>query len=414
MTKKQFYISFVLSLGWILFIHFWGSDHHTFKTKWHDNVSNISSTLLFTVEGLNIHKSPIGSLVQPLPYEEVVSRFHTDVESKEWFWHPQLGKDNPLFFVWPEVPRPYPVGAWLWYSPYTFMLYGLKLSMSTVTFISSFVFLLIAHLCFFLFLNEIRTNLSPVLANGNRFFKFVYYFFLFILYTEFIRWSGQGQYDLIAMIPLIYFFKYFKESHLIKALFFFGVALSFHFRSLFSLGLALYCGGLLLVSWKHYFGHAKELGKNVSLLATTLLMGACATLVFYYNSRFLTDTSIYKLNEYHYTTIGKKSWPELIAFFVFFVGLLIWFLKNRLWTYFAVASTTLLILFTTPQMRGWYILFIFPIFLLLDKKAINNKHIFYACMIFYTFAASTFPNQSPFDFTFFREIYELLIGDNVS
>jgi hypothetical protein len=411
MTKKQWLLSLVLSLAWVLFIHVFGSQHHTFKTKWQDNVSNISATLLFTAEGFNIYKEPVGNLVQVFPQERLPEKFKSDVDNSEWFTHPKLGDSKPLFLVWPEVPRPYPPGFLLWYAPYTTLLYETPLTLSEVTFLSSLVFLFVAHICFFLFFNELK----PLLATEGKtkkdqWHKAGIFFFFFVLYTELVRWSGMGQYDLIAMIPLFYSYRYFKKKNIVFSLLFFGIALYFHFRVLFSLGLCLYCGVLLLLNWRKYLISLK----NGILVLLTLLLGVTSSIVFLYNSRFHTSSSIFKLNDYHYSHLPQKAWWEILLFVVFFFGPLIWFAKNKLWAFLAVSSSTLLILLTTPQLRGWYLMFVFPIFLLLDSTQPNRRKIFYVCCIFYLFTVSTFINQSPFDFTFFRELIQVVRGDTVS
>lgn len=414
-SKNQIYLSVLLTIFWIGFIHLFGSKHYTFKRGWQDNVSNISSMLLFTAEGFNINKQGVEKLVQPLPSDEVPAQFLTDVEDSQWFWRPDFGKDKPLFFVWPDVARPYPLGAWLWYAPYTGMLYKVGLSMSTVTLISTSVFLLVAHFCFFVFFNHLSVQLKDVLLQpGQWWIKGAFYFCIYLIYTEFIHWSGQGQYDLIAMLPMIFFYRFFRQKNYIWALFSFSLALSLHFRSLFSLGLALLSGLYLLKDFSSVFLPMKHRQKNWLLFFITLTLGFLATLVFYYNSKFLTDAQLYKLNDYHFSTIGKKSFLEVFLFFAFFLGFLVWYLKNRLWGFLAVAATTLAIFYTTPQMRGWYVMFIFPIFLLIEKGLPNLKRIFLVTLLFYVFCATTFPNQNPFDFTFFRNLLELLRGDNVS
>jgi hypothetical protein len=408
MNKKRILISLVLSLFWLGVIHLWGSKHYTFVRGWQDNVSQISSAFLFTVEGFGIYTKPTGDSLKPLPQKDLPPRFKTDVNPEEWFWHPEIGKEKPVFMVWPNIPRPYPLGAYVWYAPYSLIVYGLNGSMALAAALSTFVFLLIAHVCFFIYYDELRKNILSGSSHKDTFLRVSFYFLMYIIYAEFIRWSGQGQYDLIAMIPLIFAYKAFKKEDYPFTLFLYGVALSIHFRTLFSLGLVLLATFLILVDLKKHLGRGKN--RNIVLISAAALMAGISAFIFINNISHLTDTTLYSTNEFLYSSIGKKSVPEIILFFVFLFGLLYWFFKNSLWPQLSVALSTLLILFSTALIRGWYVMFLFPIFLLIDPKDKRKKAVFYASFLFYIFSSSTFMNQSPFNFSFFRELIEIYNG----
>lgn len=410
MNKKYFLLSIVLSFFWLSIVHVWGSKHHTFKAGWKDNISNISSAYLFYLEGYNIYRMPTGSLLRPIPPDQVPDRFRMDISSTDWLQHPLVGPNKAFYIVSPEVSRPYPLGAWLWYAPYAFLTYGLNFSMGFATACCTFVFFLIAHFCFFIYYHELKNILLFDETKKITFLKVAFYFFLFILYTEFIRWSGEGQYDLVAMVPLIFSFWAFKKKNYPLVLLWFGVAFSFHFRSLFSLGLPLLSGFLMLGNFKQYLGQDKT--KNLLMVLGTLVLGAISSQIFLYYWQFIANLNVYSTNPYYYSLISQRSVTDVILFYLFLAGILFWFIKKKHWPYVFVASSTLLVLLTTPLVRGWYVMFLFPIFLLIKKSDVHKKSLFYACFAFYIFAASTFMNQSPFDLSFVRDLIQLFNGDN--
>ena len=409
-SRRQWLLIFFGTALWTLFIHIYGSQHHTFKSKWQDNVSNLSATALFSLITFDIYKKPIQESVIPLSDPKLPIPFQSDVEPSQWFLHPKLGPTLPLFFVWPNVPRPYPVGAWLWYAPYSWMVYGAGVSLSAATLVMAFIFGLTAHLCFFLFFNSLSLTFQDEWREKKFSFLKVSLIFLYLItYLEFIWWSGQGQYDLIAMLPLFVAIAMFHKKHYTRSIFFFAIALNFHFRVLFSLG-------LLLISIFHVLRVPKKNSESIFRWNNwrwnlpSVALGAFAAQIFLWNSKFITDSNLFRLNEYHYRLLMQKPSWEVLVFIFIGLGLPLWLAYKKLWELFITISIALMIMFTSPQICGWYVLFLFPTFLLISKNSLARRTSYYAVLIFYIFSASTFMKESPFDLHIFREIVESLQG----
>ncbi len=405
LTRKNLAISIIGTLFWVIFLSWFGSKHHTFKANWQDNVSNISAVQLLILEGVDIFKEPVQSFVHPLSESEVPSRFLTDVDSVNWFWHESLGKDRPLFFVWPDVPRPYPIGAWLYYAPSSLLVYQFGLSMSFATLLNTFLFLLIAHLCFFLIKNLVYEELKDSIRQ-SQFWRWCFGFFALTMYFEFIHWSGQGQYDLISMLPLIIFFKNLKSLKWKESLVFYGLALNLHFRSLFSLGSCLsviFCSFLT--------GRADQKLWNVRNLkwyAVALGLALTSGFIFILNSRFLTDTSLYQHNEFHYQSLIQFQNFSTFSFLCIAMVLAGWILWQRFWQLFFWFSLAFFIFVSTPQLRSWYVMFLFPAFLLIGCSSRPKRTQQFALVsAVYVYFASFIFKQSPFEFYFLRDLYEI-------
>lgn len=397
MRRKFLILSFLGASFWILILHQFGSLHHTFQKKWQDNVSNFSAVQLFRFENFSVHQFPVGSLVSPLAIEEVHPNFLTDTEETQWFTHPQLSEKQPLFFVWPEVPRPYPLGAWLTYAPFSMAVYQGGLAMHWGTFFSSWFFLFVAHLCFFLFFLSMKDLGIP---------KWMFGAFLFVLYGELIYWSGQGQYDLIAMIPLILSYRAVKEGQFQKSLVLYLLAFNFHFRALFSIGLFFAATFQSLRRWTWTW-------KSLGAYGLCLVLGLLGSYVLFLNREFITSGEIYKLNEYHFSTLLEKSWFEVLGFVFSFVFVLGYFGLKRQWLLFFVAAGNFFVLFTSPQLREWYVMFVFPIFLAIPSRHRHVRGLFICCVIFYTLLAMFFLKRSPFELGFLRELFEVIfLGRN--
>lgn len=97
-ARRQWGLILLGTALWTLFIHLYGSQHHTLKSKWQDNVSNLSAAALFSVIDFEIYKKPLQDSVLPFSERDLPLTFKSDVEPTQWFFHPQLGPERPLFF----------------------------------------------------------------------------------------------------------------------------------------------------------------------------------------------------------------------------------------------------------------------------------------------------------------------------
>src|SRR5690606_16921273 len=103
------------------------------------------------------------------------------------------------------------------------------------------------------------------------------------------------------------------------------------------------------------------------------------------------NSSIYTTNKYVFSNIKNLPPLTLIYYFIVTWGVVAWFAFKKKWDLFAVTFSANLIHFLTPQMRGWYVMFIFPIFLFLKKDSKNFRQDLLMITFAYIFTASTYP-----------------------
>jgi uncharacterized membrane protein len=398
-NRRQILLIFLLSGLWTALLHNLGSEHHTFAEKWKDNVSNISSAYFFKYVGLDIYKIPASKLATPINNENAIPPFPKSFAEEDFY---RYDNSQPLFFTWANVPRPYPLGAWIVYSPFAWLFYGAGFSLNATTLLMAFTFYLMAHLCFFTFYNIFRESLPAAKSKVTVGLK---YFVLGLCYYEFMRWSGQGQFDVFGLYFVLLTVHFYKKECYQKVLLFYGISLFFHFRALLLLGLTLLVIFRMLkpASDKNFLFNPKTL----HITGVSVLLGLIAIIIFYWNFSYLSDPSLYTNNNYSFRNLLDAKLSKQIYYLFVTWGIVLWFGLKKKWDLMVTAASINLMFAYTPLMRGWYVLFIFPIFLLLDKRSMVFKQDIIAVTLCYIFIASTYPSQSPFDFTFFRELYEL-------
>jgi hypothetical protein len=248
-------------------------------------------------------------------------------------------------------------------------------------------------------LQEIKTSLDA----PSRFWKFCYGFTLFIVYCEFMNWTMQGQYDLIAMLFVVGSIDSFLQRRWSSALFWYGIALFFHLRSLLLLGLVPLCVWQLLKSWE-WLKPSQALRWG-----SALVLAAIGAMVFYWNSSFLTNSELFPLNHWHYSVLGKRHLWELIVVPVTLISIFYYWIRHRLWALMAIGLSIQLVFMATPQVRAWYAMFILPAFLLLPKGNVA-KNALPVTLLFYIGTASMYASESPFEFNFIVEIFKSIQG----
>lgn len=400
-SKKELIISLVLSLLITAFIHSFGSQHHTFSGA-EDNISNISSAYLFRKIGLEIYKKPTQDFLTS------TNELHPSYPeyAKPYQFFKLEGQKKPLYLVWPNIPRPYPIGAWLWYAPSSFLVFDLDYSIREATLFTTFGSIIVAHICFFLFLNLFLVGFDFSIFTYKRGIDWI---ILFFCYTQFVFWSGQGQYDLIAMVPLLCMLYAYRSKNYALALFCYGVSLFFHFRGLFDLGLTLFCIYLFIKDC--FENNFKNLSpKNYFYLISSIILALVAIVIFYWNTSHLIDGSIYYRNRYFISKLFNLEVAKIIYFLVVTWGIVIYFALRKNWPVTLTLLTTNLVLISTPQVQDWYTMFLFPVFLILDRKEKFFYLDSFVLFLSYVFISSTYLNESPFSFSFIKVIYQSIIS----
>lgn len=393
LSKKQLLLSLILTTAFTCFIMNFGTQHGTFSF-WADNVSNISSARLFKSVGMDIYKNPVTVLLKKSEKNSEV--YPKDLNKDLYFQLP--GENLPLFLVWPEVPRPYPLGAWVWYAPYSWLVFNAGWSIQQATLVSSFVFIFTAHISFFLFLNIF---LSQGFASSLP-VRALQHATLFFCYVSFIHWSGEGQYDLIAMIPTILMIRFYYKKQYPLALLSYGIALFFNFKPLFILGLPLLTLGKSARKIRGFKA------KDWILILMSALLGFLAMLIFYWNLTYVTDSVLFGSNRYHFGKILNQSAFKIAAYLILNWGVVVYFGIKRKWEMFVTLLSINFVLLTTPLVQDWYVLFLFPIFLLLDPMRRDYKWNLLAAFMAFLGFTSTYLRESPFKFAFFKVLWRNL------
>lgn len=409
--RRQVWLSLAGATFWLFVAGSLGSPRWVFAPNWHDHVSNLSSTYLFLIEGFDIYKKPVGSFVEPWAPREIRPEQLLDLDPDGMFFHPKVGEKTPLYLVWPNATRPYPVLAWLYYSPFAVMHFYVGLPLRWTLALEQWVFLLVAHVVFFLLWSFVQPKSFTV--SEPPFTRILRFFVAATAYAELIFWSGNGQYDAIALVPVFMGFHSLDRGRSDNGLFWWAISLLTHFRALLISGAACF-------AFLHFNQNRSKL--NLRLVGISLALAGFGAWQFLMGLENLTDTKLYQHNRW-YLMGSQISWASSETWMVLTAiglvsGLLIY---QRAWLTLATFASALLMLSLSPQIRAWYVLFALPLFVtpILDQKRRtglpapneNPSHHWlwgyitnplFMGLLAYALVAGLIPNHSPFDMTRFR------------
>jgi hypothetical protein len=427
--RSKLRLALGMAVFWTLFLLAFGSRHMTLNPTWQDGPSNVFSTWVFFEHGFRIFSEPIGNFASSAP-DSVKTEFakETGLPAANVFLFRHNDVEKPVFFVWNTLSRPYPPGLYLYLSPMAYALEQGWLSFHATMAVIVFVWLFIAHLAFLLIAEGVSELIPSTLtapatlttpktpqAKGGAYRLLDATLTLLLctmIYFEFMRWTMNSQYELISLLFVVLSIRAYSRERCVPAACWYCAAVFLHFRSLFYLPIFFFA------IWRWFKIGKKPLAARVKDLKftewTALIVGAAmglmAFVAFLLNYPTLVDQSIYDLNGAHYSHLG---WRNLAKTLPLLLGSLItfgyWF-RRRAFLAVTVAAWTTLMFVQTPLTREWYAMFLFPIVLLLPRSPspAQNRVSSAIGLIYLTYMASVFANNSPFEFRFVRDLAETI------
>lgn len=397
---------------WTIFIARFGSNHATLQSGWADLPSNLYSTLIFWDHGLELYKQPTGHFLSPLSDDARKIAANTYALPEGDFFTYHHGEiDRPVFVVWPQVPRPYPPGLYLYLTPVAWLLANDWTNLRSSLVIATGLGLVFAHLAFLVFF----IPLWRLAKQSGRMQMFLTALLTSLFYFESIRWTLNSEYDLVAVFTLICFVvAYAKKKHL-PAIVLYGLSIFLHLRSIFLLPAALHAAYAWLLSKNgmNALKYIKILDWLAVAAATT--MSGLAALTLIWNSPFIKRSDLYDLNGMHWTKLNTASWSKLLPLLLGLIIVFYFWRRQRAYLSMVCSIWSVFVLTQGHLAREWYVLFLFPLVALaILESAKNAKRVTIASLCaglgFYTMIAAIFLNNSPFEFRLFRDLTSAILG----
>lgn len=391
-----------LSLLWWLVLFFLGSEHATLSRKTSDNASMISSAWIFMHEGLGMYGHPAAEFTGGYgAAESFDKKWLLDLQD-DVFFKDRHRPEQAEYLVWPNAPRPYPVGFFLVYVPMAYLAYGLDLGFKTPLWIMAFVLILLAHVGFFKF----REEFLVIYSASSRKWIWFHRLILLIVYFESLQWAMEGQLEVILLWPICAFVKSLRKKELECAVQAWATAFFFHLHAVIYLP---------LLSFK-FFSFLKNKSKRIRLksvgvkswptlvivlVMVALSMGCLLLSLKPYAGGELTSANPWFWKNLNYLLLSKQI--KLFVGVSVVCGLLLY---ARNFEALVVFFSMIGIFILSSHLKGWYLMAILPL-LLVGSERTNKKWSLIGLFIGYVFLAGTFLGNSPFEFYFIRELFNV-------
>lgn len=407
----------ILSLSslWFVFIVFFGSRHATLSPGWADEVSHLFTTWIFWDHGFKIFKEPTETFLATSPSTEHEAaekaaigeslglsplgfyRYPRPLEPNSSLT-PREEQSRAVFIVVPNVPRPYPPGLYLLFTPISWLAFkGLLTPRQGVLAVTA-LGLIASHLAILILLQTLLRSTKP----QTRYQLFLVYFTAAIAYSESIRWSLNSQYDILAILLIFAFLLAARREHWLESLLLYSTALFLHLRSLIFMPWAVW------IFYRYLKANCWRLtARQILSLATGILLTGSAALTLLWNASYFQRPDLIDLNGMHWSKLGPGNWDRTLIFAASFALVCFLWSRARLWGTLACGIWCILLLVQSRLMREWYTLFLLPFFILAvcTTAEQNRQRALMATLFFYILTASLFMNNSPFEFRLFREIF---------
>lgn len=392
--KKQILYIVALSLFWTLFLCWRGSPALTLQYKWLDHLSNLSVTRIFLQEGSKVFSVPKGQMVKPWPSDQPIPLQFKDANPYESY---TLNDQKPLFLSWPELPSPYPPGVFLVFYPFSWIAYDLNLGYFPATFLFAFVFLILAHIVFFIFFQRFKELENSLITKTHKFF---YYLVLFLVYCELCRWPMNGQYETFILPMMVGAFLLAERKKYSEAIFLVGLSLFFHPRALYFVPMVL----IWFYQWIK--SKDKKIVKDVFLYVGASLGAFSLAYVLYLSVSAHNSPDMFRgLNRWGLSAlVSKKQWGSLL-FLVSSAAVVSYFLIKNKFYHLAVSFIWIhLLLFQSAQVREWYVT---PLIVLFFAEKPSFRFLKFAALAYFAIA-HFYPNNSPLEFLFVKSVVSSL------
>lgn len=419
-TKSKLQFALGMAVFWTLFLLAFGSRHMTLNPTWQDGPSNLFSTWVFFEHGFDVFKKPIASFAEPAS-DSIKTAFtkETGLPKNNVYLFNTGDGEKPVFFVWGALPRPYPPGLFLYLAPMAFALEQGWLSFHTTMTMIVFVWLFIAHLAFLslaegvLELTLTTPKTSPAANGSYRLLDTTLALVLCALaYFEFMRWTMNSQYELISLLLVVLSIRSYSRERYLPAACWYCAAVFLHFRSLFYLPVFFFAvWQWSMAGKKPLAARLKEFSVNEWVtLCLSAALGLMALIAFLFNYPTLVNQSIYDLNGAHFSHLGWHNPGKTLPLLLGSLITLGYWLRRGAFLAALVAAWTTLMFVQTPLTREWYAMFLFPILLLLPRSPApaQNRTSAFIGLVYLTYMAAVFANNSPFEFRFVRDLSEAI------
>jgi len=407
-----------LSAAWFAFIMAFGSRHGTLSPGWADEVSHLYTTPIFWDHGTAIFREPTEKFLGVLTPEESPNELAASLEIPvtSFLAYPRIldlsksarpGRSlelrrSAVFIVSPAVPRPYPPGVYLLFTPVSWLHTQGWLSAPQAVFAMIAFGLVVLHLSIFVFYHALKR--TAVSRAQGLFIGFV----AALAYAENVRWALNSQYDIVAVALLFAAFLLAHGGRRFTGLFLYALAFFLHLRALIFFPWA---------AWTFYLWWRDDLGqtglssmkpKHWLAIFTAALMVAAAGLTLVWNAPFFQRADLQDFNSMYWIRLGPGNWQNTLTLTTGLAVVLFLWWRERLSIAIACAVWCVFLLVQSRLMREWYVLFLLPFFLLvLPDGGANGTRPRYALTVtlgFYTLIAAIFMSNSPFEFRLVREM----------
>jgi hypothetical protein len=313
----------------------------TFENWYTDGARHPYTSVLFTKVGFSVFNTPLGSL---------------------------SSADNSFykFVTWSEMPHLYPIGSVFLFLPFG-MLLEASIAQVLVFKLEIALFLIISHLCFYIFLKSFWRNELTLTAKEvylKPFWKQELGFLLkafgtYILYIILIVYAANGQFDSVAFLFTLMGIAMFLGERYDYFLLFVAISSSFKYQA----GIFLF--PLIMISLIRLYQKSKSFGflRNKAVLSSIGIIGLGLFTAYLSAPSLVSARPELIMNGVNaFSQHAQISWP-MQAFAVLltlsvtlvFSGYLL--NKNRLMS--MVMLFSLLPAFTMPYFQPWYLPFFF-------------------------------------------------------
>jgi len=343
--RKALLCTLLSLVGWSLwnglrdFDHPWGD---LSRGQFSDHFSHMNAARVFPRVGRDIWRRPIDALFPRLTSAEM-ARLPRDLKrfgglGGGFFEVPGWPADKPLLTSWPNKPRMYPPGDMLLVAPVALLYHYTGLSFSGACRLLIGLFIVTAHLALFLFFLTYFEQGSAIA-----------WLICFFAYAQVMRWTLDGFYDPIAMVPLILCVRYSARRRGLAAVVAYCVGTVLHFRVFLQAPWVLWAAAQAMRDrfWRHLCW------RRVLALGVA---GLCAVLSLYVFALDWPTLGLVAINNpLHHAGLGADKAMTWSCRVVALVCALT-FLSQRAWFDLATLGWLALAIFGLREFYPWHLL----------------------------------------------------------
>ncbi len=330
-----------------------------YKAKFADHVSHQYTTIVFYHLGREIYKYPINQLLAEDRSKQAYQfAKDNDVPITDVFDFPiRLKKDQPVFVNWPKLARVYPPGIYLFFLPEALFLEYTDAPGWMINFFSIAKFSFVAHLLLWFFLSALICQWNIKLFSWSL-RRNIFLMVAIIVWVQICFWPLAGFYDEIAILFVVLMVCNVQKKRLIWAIFFFSIAVFFHFRSLWYFPLLIVSSVECLKkgSLKNLIGDWRQ----IPLLAVgTVILGISAYFFLLAYSSMKAFPVNNPLLARNLRLVDKMIILQLCLILILILIIAV----QKKWYLLSGVLGALFFLLNTPQVQSWHTLFLLPLLL---------------------------------------------------